>query len=187
MLIYCKAGVVREWADTGDAPARKALIADGYTVLPWYRGWDTETVDGKVYEKKVGPEPAAGHPDVRPYPTPEYTADDLKAAARWLRWYKQNAGITVSGAFVPTDDATRAVLTAAYVRAKEDPNHVINDWSTGVGAPVTLDAATVIVLSISVMAHVQACFSAQTAAIAAIDAGTVTTLEQLYAFAGWPQ
>lgn len=105
----------------------------------------------------------------------------LHAHAAHLRWQRETGGIVVGGLAVPTDEHTRNVLTAAYIKASASPSYSIADWKTAPGTYVTLDAATITSIANAVEAHVQACFSANRVVDEAIDAGTVTTVAEVEA------
>lgn len=117
---------------------------------------------------------------------PELTADVLKSVAAAKRWEVENGGCAVAGfGVVPTDERTRAVLTAAYIKASTNPAYTIPKWKVGPGSYVTLTAAQIIAMANAVEAHVQACFSVNGDVDDEIDAETITTLEAIDA-AAWP-
>lgn len=76
-----------------------------------------------------------------------------------IRDKKIEGGLTVSGFDIQTDDRTQARLTAIRIMADADSSFTVN-WKTPAGF-TTLDAATIINLSNAVLAHVQACFTAE--------------------------
>jgi len=107
-----------------------------------------------------------------------------RAAAK--RWEIETGGITLNNAPIPTDERTRGVLTAAYVKAQADANYVITDWKVGPGTYTTLDAATIIAMANAVEAHVQACFTANKIVDAKINNDTYTTMAQIDGAVEWP-
>mgnify|MGYP000199153969 CR=1 FL=1 len=75
------------------------------------------------------------------------------------RYQKETGGITVNGVQIQTDRESRAILTGAYVRAKEDNLYTVR-WKTPAGF-VTLNAAQIIAISDAVADHVQKCYAAE--------------------------
>ncbi|PTM61907.1 DUF4376 domain-containing protein [Phreatobacter oligotrophus] len=111
------------------------------------------------------------------------TAAQLRAAAADARWRRETGGITVSGISVHTDDRSKMMIMGARIQAVADPGFV-TQWKGADGQFIALDAATITALSAAVLAHVDACFAREGEVLAAIDAGTVTTLaaiEQAFA------
>jgi hypothetical protein len=104
---------------------------------------------------------------------------------RLFRYEKENGGITVGEAEIDTDRNSRAMLHAAkYGFDKELATSV--HWKAKSGF-VTLTSEQIMAISQAVFAHVQACFAAEAAHNAAIDA--VTDVAELAAYdvtTGWP-
>jgi hypothetical protein len=86
--------------------------------------------------------------------------DKLKAEKRAkiseARWRAETGGITLNGTEIATDRESQALLTAAELKAQDDPNYMVN-WKARNGW-FQLDAATLITIANAVRAHVQACF-----------------------------
>ena len=126
-------------------------LAFGAVELP-----EPPVVDGRYYSA----------PGV-PHPIDQLKRQKLsEVAAR--RWERENAGVTVSGKFFSSDERTRTVLIGARVMAKEDAAYTA-DWKFSNGF-ATLTAADLIAAANAVGAHVRACFAAEKAHIAAIEA-----------------
>ena len=127
---------------------------------------------------------------VRSTPTPPDPGPPTKAQlldrAAAKRWEIETGGIILNDAPIPTDERTRGVLTAAYVKAQADAAYLITDWKIGPGTYTTLDAATIIAMANAVEAHVQACFSANKAVDAKINDNTYTTMAQVDGAVEWP-
>ncbi|MDP3494623.1 MAG: DUF4376 domain-containing protein [Hyphomonadaceae bacterium] len=117
---------------------------------------------------------------------------DLKAAKleaiRARRRVAENAGVTVGGVRVRTDETTQAKITGALMLFQLNDKLVSLDWEATPSAFVTLDQPTLQAIGLAIGAHVQACFTrsrelseAVTAArdLAALDAVDVST--------GWPE
>ena len=119
-----------------------------------------------------------------PAPPPP-TITELKAAAADRRWRAETGGVSVNiGAgpmTIPSDDRAKLLLLGASVSMADDATaaYVVN------GASVTLTGAQFKALYAAIVAHVDACFITQRDVIAAIDAGTITTIEATDAWA-WP-
>ena len=129
---------------------------------------------------------ASGEP-ILDYTPPVPTAADLKARAAERRWAAETGGIDAAVApgttiRVPTDDRAKLLLLGAST--------AMADGDTApfvVGAvAVTLSGVQFRAIYGAIVAHVQACFATQTAVLAAIDAGTVTSLAEVDAWP-WPE
>lgn len=119
--------------------------------------------------------------------SPLLSAAELKAYAAQKRWNVEVGGIAVEiapGASVPvpTDDRAKLlILGAAQTLAPEATSPLV------IGGVVygTLTGAHFQALNAAVVAHVQATFPVLAGVLAAIEAGTITTLAQIDA-AAWP-
>lgn len=97
------------------------------------------------------------------------------------RWRVETGGIVVGGIAVPTDDRAKVLLMgAASTMADTDTAPYVSGTQS-----VTLTGVQFKALYAALTAHVQAAFATQTAVLAAIAAGTVTTTAQIDA-AAWP-
>ncbi|HRD79047.1 MAG TPA: DUF4376 domain-containing protein [Hyphomicrobiaceae bacterium] len=105
----------------------------------------------------------------------------LKAYAADKRWRIEIGGIVVNGAPVPTDDRAKALLTGAAASMTSTETTKVKVG----GAFVDMTGTQVKALRDAVADHVQACFQAEADVVAEIDAGTITTLAEVDAFA-WP-
>lgn len=114
---------------------------------------------------------------------PAPTADILKSAIAYQRLRAETAGITVNTKLVPTDRGSQAMINGAYAYSQVNPTQTIS-YKTAAGF-VTMDAPTIKSLASAVGAHVQACFVAEAAAAAAVDAGTISTYADVLALT-WP-
>ena len=104
-----------------------------------------------------------------------------------LRWTKEESGTTLGGNPLATDRTTQAKLTAAYVKAADDPNYAIANWKFAPGVFAPLDAATIMAAADAAEAHVQACFSNEaTLSASIIAAADIASLEAIDIEAGWP-
>lgn len=128
-------------------------------------GW---TFDGSGFAEPVDPTPSAG---------------TLKAYAAAKRWQVETGGISVGGASIQTDRASQAMITGAFAYAQANPSASIA-FKAG-GGFVMLAAADVEAIANAVGAHVQACFAAEAAIVAAIEAGAITTFAAIDG-ADWP-
>lgn len=101
-----------------------------------------------------------------------------------LRWQREVGGVVVGGVPVATDDRSKVMITGARVAAGADP-----DWSTvwhgADGQTYPVDAAAMVAISDAVQAHVNSSFATFASVKAAIDAGEITTTDEIdAAFAG---
>lgn len=104
--------------------------------------------------------------------------DDLRAYAAERRWARETGGITVGGIAVPTDDRAKVLLmSAAGTMADGDTAPFVSGSTSAM-----LTGAQFKALYAALVAHTQDCFARQTAALAAIEAGTATTRTQIDAY-----
>ncbi|WP_429813521.1 DUF4376 domain-containing protein [Ensifer sp. B1-9] len=108
---------------------------------------------------------------------------DLAAYTAAKRYTVEVGGIVVDGVRILTDRASQAMIAGAYVYVQHNPTETIS-FKSG-GGFVTLSAANVVTMANAVGAHVQACFAAEAAVLAAIAAETITDTAGIDAFA-WP-
>lgn len=126
-------------------------------------------------------------------PGPELTFAERRAAKLSAlanrRWQAETGGIVVGGVSVKTDRESQGKLTAAYVKAMNDPGFAIANWKVAPGVFVQLDAAGIIAIGDAVTAHVQSCFDREVdldAAIMAVADGDVAALDAIDIDTGWP-
>lgn len=122
----------------------------------------------------------AGGGVIKPYIPP---AIDLVAYAADARWRKEGGGIVVAGIPVATDDRAKLMITGARVAAMADPAWTTT-WHGTDGNSYPVDAAAMVAISDAVQAHVNATFATFAAVKAAIDAGEITTADQVDAAFG---
>lgn len=105
----------------------------------------------------------------------------LAAYAADKRWRVETGGIVVGDVAVPTDDRAKVLLMgAASMMADADTAPYVSG-----AVSVTLTGAQFKALYAALTAHVQAAFATQTAVLAGIAAGTITTTAEIDA-AAWP-
>jgi hypothetical protein len=121
-----------------------------------------------------------------PLPPPPLSKPELKALAADKRFRVETGGLVVGGIPIATDRQAQAMITGASNLFDKDPLLLTVDWSIDAENFVTLDKATVQQNGILIGRHVQASFTAQRQIVALIDAGDITTAEQIEAWAGWP-
>lgn len=111
------------------------------------------------------------------------SAEVLKAYAADKRWQIETGGISVAGAAIQTDRASQAMITGAFAYAQANPSASIAYKTEG--GFVMLSAAEIEAIANAVGAHVQACFAAEAAIVAAIEAGAITSFAAIDG-ADWP-
>ncbi|WP_084649819.1 DUF4376 domain-containing protein [Stappia stellulata] len=108
---------------------------------------------------------------------------DLHAHLAEIRRAHETGGVTATVGSdvidVATDQEGRTNLLGARVAAEQMPDFT-TVWSANNGR-FELDAAGIIALSNAVLAHINGAFIAQAAIVAQIDAGTLTTPEEVEA------
>jgi hypothetical protein len=111
------------------------------------------------------------------------TVDDLLAYAAAKRWQVETAGLNVGGAMIDTSIESQNRINGAYNFATANPGVLISfKAETGF---VKLTSEQAIAIGQVVGAHVQAGFATEEAVIAAIEAGTITSIAEIDA-ADWP-
>lgn len=101
----------------------------------------------------------------------DYAADKRRAVIA------AGTTVTVGGTAIPTwaDSDTQAALTALVVATTMTPT-LTTSWRGRDGNFYPLDAAGIVALATGVMTFVQTAFNIEAAAVAAINAGTATTV-----------
>lgn len=109
------------------------------------------------------------------HPLPEPTLAELKAVKlaeiAAARYAAETGGCTVDGVTIATDRGSQALLTAAVVTARLDPEFKTR-WKCADGHFVTLDAMQLRAIGDAVIAHVEACFAREGELSEQIDAAT---------------
>lgn len=104
---------------------------------------------------------------------PAPTFDELKAAKRdeiaAARYAAETGGIEVDGVTIATDRGSQALLTAAVVMARLDPEFK-TQWKCADGRFKQLDAFQLRSIGDAVIAHVEACFAREGELCELIDA-----------------
>lgn len=90
------------------------------------------------------------------------------------------AGVTMSGMAIATDDVSQGRIVGAALQAVIDPTITVN-WKVSTDAFITLTAAQILGIAVSVRAYIQACFDHEAALIGQIAAGQTPDIT-----AGWP-
>lgn len=107
--------------------------------------------------------------------------DALKGAATEQRWMVETSGITLGGILVGTTIADQNRIASVLLSPVTQVDFkATSGW-------VTLDIETIRAIAAAIAAHVQACFSAERAHHAAIDALSTIAAAQAYdVTTGWP-
>jgi len=128
------------------------------------QGW---TYDGKSFSAPVPPTP-------EPVDLTAYTANK--------RWQVETGGITIDGMPITTDRESQAMISSAFQVASVTGQAIKFKTTSGF---VELSPEQMQGIALTVAAHVQASFAVEAAVVAAIEAGEITTTEQIDAYA-WP-
>ena len=133
---------------------------------------------------------------VQPTPT-TYTQGQLKAYTADARWRKEQGGITLAfGMPIETNDRAQAKISGAMLAAKYPPAPTkappggggpafTTKWHAADGTIWPLDTLQIVAMTGELQLHIDQCFEALAGTIDAIDAGTITTLEQIDATFGF--
>lgn len=108
------------------------------------------------------------------------TKTSLIAYAKQRRWEIETGGVTVNGSRVETDDRSKLMILGARLRADADPD-TTEDWDMPDGTTRVLSAPEIVALSDAIAAHVSTVFKTYSQVKAKIEAGTITTTEQINA------
>lgn len=104
---------------------------------------------------------------------PAPSLDELKLRKKGeiaaARYEKETGGVEVGGAKIATDRGSQALLTAAVVTARFDPEFQTK-WKCDDGTFVTLDAMQLRAIGDAVTAFIEACFTQEGELCALIDA-----------------
>lgn len=147
---------------TGDYP-----VPPGATLVPCD---DAQVVEvGQLYD------------DSRGFTAPQAGVDELASHAANLRWRKETGGTTWNGYPVHTDRESQAKLNAAYVMARDGLWADGAGWKFADGLFRPLTATEAQDLAKTVSAHVQGCYAVEAQVLAEIEAGTITTREEVEA------
>jgi hypothetical protein len=115
---------------------------------------------------------------IQPTPT-TYSKEQLAAYSPDKRWRKEQGGITLSsGMPVKTDDRAQAKITGVFVAAQQAPT-VITPWHAADGTVQQLDGNQLVAMNNDLLTHINNCFSVSADVLAQIEAGTITSLEQI--------
>lgn len=109
---------------------------------------------------------------------PSHSLPDLPAYAARKRWEKEVGGININGLIVATDDRSKTMISGARVAAQNDPQFS-TQWKAADGTFTTINAAAAIAISDAMLAHVSHCFAIEARVLAGIEAGTISTVEQI--------
>ena len=106
---------------------------------------------------------------------PAPTFDELKTAKydeiAAARYAAETGGCTIDGVTIATDRGSQALLTAAVVMARLDPEFK-TQWKCADGRFKQLDAFQLRTIGDAVIAHVEACFAREGELCEQIDAAT---------------
>jgi len=115
--------------------------------------------------------------------TPEQLEDRKAQKKRKIKERRDkaiNAGTTISGVSVATDDLSQQRITGAALAATVDDTTTVK-WKLPDDTFVTLDATQIIGIAQGVRAHVQSCFDREAELLTALNAGETYDID-----AGWP-
>lgn len=112
----------------------------------------------------------------------EVTKDDLTAYAANKRWQVETGGVAINGMQIATDRESQAMISSAFQVASVTGQTI--KFKTA-GGFVELSPEQMQGIALAVAAHVQASFAAEAAVIDAIQAGEISSAEQIESSA-WP-
>lgn len=148
-----------------------ALDLEGVYVSPAEAGWahgDYELVEAPPL---VVPEPEP--------PTPEQIKASLAAYAADCRWQKEVGGTIWNGWPVHTDRESQGKIMAERLAISEGERDDPDGWKFADGSFRMVSNADFIALSNAVREHVRSCFAIEAGVLAQIEAGAITTTEEI--------
>ena len=156
---------------------------------PDYAAWSASRVASPIPSEDELADVLKQYPVVRPWlfnassfiqpAVGTYSADQLKAYSDDARWRKEQAGIVTTAGFpIKTDDRAQAKISGVYSAQLAVPA-VVTPWRCADGTVVQLDAAGMQEMNDDLLTHINNCFSISADNYTAIDAGTMTTLEEI--------
>jgi hypothetical protein len=151
------------WSAAKVAPpiATEAELADVLKVYPLVKPW--------LFNASSFIQPSVGM----------YSPDQLKAYSDDARWRKEQGGLVTTAGFpIKTDDRSQAKITGAFNAGQVEPT-VVTPWRCADGTVVQLDAAGTHAMNDDLLTHINNCFAISADNYTAIDAGTMTTLEEI--------
>lgn len=116
--------------------------------------------------------------EIIPYLPPVLGKTELTSYAANARWIAENGGFRLGDMLIASDDRSKTMIIGARVKADGDPDFTTR-WKGPDGSFTTIDAATIILISDAMLQHVADCFAAEAEVVTAIDAGEITTTEQV--------
>lgn len=133
------------------------------------------------------------------YPAPAPTLEEVKSAAferlRQRKWQAKNAGITVQGIAIATDQTGQETISGAVLNVLIDPAFTAN-WKTEATNPdgsavwVTVGREVILAMAAALTAHTEACFAVEAekqaglAALSSVEAVNAWLESELDT--GWP-
>ena len=114
----------------------------------------------------------------------KWPKDLLTAIAADKRYRVETGGKTIMGATFRTDRESQGLISGAAALTKITGQSI--KWKTPSGF-IEATASQIEQVAIAVGNHVQACFAAEAEIIGLIEAGTVTTRDQIEDWSGWPE
>lgn len=171
----------------GIDPDDAAYVADDQAYLAWVLakwresnpGGDVDACRERALNSWAGV--AAPLPPDAPPLSPEGQKAALIAYAANKRWQIETSGITVAGVNVPTDDRAKLLLLGAAQSMADGTSAplIVNGVNYGVVPKTTFQA-----INTAVIAHVQKTIASLATVLADIEAGTITSTDQINA-ASW--
>ncbi len=175
MLLYCVNNIV------------KAIHDDSQNIAPSLYGGNVQVVPvpNGTPLARIGTPPAQvgirSEPDTRPYAIPIPTIPLLLAYAATKRWITASSGTTVSGIPLTTDDTSQ--FNISKLKQAFDTGAITSvSFKAADGNFYTVDLSTWTAVYEGVVTHVQACYTAEAAAAAAINGSTAVTYNQVDVF-----
>lgn len=154
--------------------------------------------NGKLAGSYDGPDETNPYAGMTEAPTPPAFTGQTWNASAWIhakpalkeiaadkRFRMETGGLMVGGMPIATDRNSQNMISGAAKLFDEDPALSVIEWTASPDSFVTLTKVQLKAIGVAVGRHVQRCFARQKEIAALIDAGTITTAEQIEAWEGW--
>ena len=114
---------------------------------------------------------------------PSYTKQDLHRYAAEKRWRVETGGIIISiqnnNININTDERTRNILTAAFIKASADSSYTIKNWKIDSNNYIILSSQDIINIANLIEHHVQKCFDINNEIDNKIENNNITTINEI--------
>jgi len=161
--------------------AKDAAAAEAAANLAAKTSAEAQATAATAHASDLAVQLAAANLQLQTNATTPLPAEGLKGYAAQKRYAVETGGVTIGGKVYPTDERSQAKFTGAFALSQINPQATF-PWKLADGSFVTLNAQQLVQVAIAVGQFVETAFAHEAAAVAAIDAGTAHTPNDVDAF-----